>query len=153
MVSRFIVRLLCMGVLLFYSSCHDRPVSELTDLGQEVAPSTLLARARQQFERWVVDGVYINKEHRRGDLRKMPQWDCAYTVSLASGRGLVVPVYADGPQYVLAGRGKFAVNAVNYLLVYVGEDRQLCYELLAEPPVGQRAAPADRPTGNETNRS
>jgi len=135
MVSGFVVRLLSMAMLtVLCCSCHDQSTRQFMEPEQEVVPCTLLDRARVQFERLCAPGTM------------KPRWDKAYTADLPVGQGLVVPVYDNGARYVMAGRGKFAVNAVNYLLVYVGEDRQLCYELVAEPPVTQGVAPAIRRT-------
>lgn len=114
-----VLRLVCFGVLLVLGSfCHEALVIEPDG---PIAPSTLLQRAKHQFE--VQEGP-------RRPLKWSPQWNRAYTVTLSTHQALVVPVRyiaSDG-----AGKNALTVHGVTYLLIYTGDDRQLRFEMVSD---------------------
>jgi len=136
-MSRWIARLLCICALpVMFSHGYKEYPTVLTAPEPPIAPSTLLQRARHQFE---TSGGYagdINNEHTRHHLPGTPHWDQARPIRRSCGQALLVPVYAHEPVYMPGGQGwaRPVGQDVTYLLVYVGEDHQLHFELTDDVP-------------------
>jgi hypothetical protein len=114
-----VLRLFCFGVLLVLGSfCHKELVIEPDG---PIAPSTLLQRAKHQFE--------VHKSP-RGPLKWSPQWSRAYTVVFSTRQALVVPVHYLASD--VTAKSALAVHAVIYLLIYTGDDRQLRFEMVSD---------------------
>jgi hypothetical protein len=132
MTLKFIVRFSCVGVLfLLRSFCHESPGVEPEG---PIAASTLLQRARHQFE------ITIHKDSLCWYLKEIPQWEQAQTVTLPVGQALVVPVHErlSGLDGVM-GKGKMVGYGSVYLLVYAGDDRQLRFEVVSAGVCGHPA--------------
>lgn len=128
---KVVVRFSCVGVLfLLRSFCHE---TSFVEPGGPIAASTLLQRARHQFE------ITIHKDSLCWYLKETPQWDQAQTVISSMGQALVVPVAENDRLSSLdgkAGRGRMVGNSTTYLLVYAGEDRQLHFEVVSSGVCG-----------------